>query len=151
MNDFEVMAEQNVNEGDKICFLISLNQVGESAKKNNGTTKNFQLKLLKSGEELASDFRAPQKIYEIIQSKWDVESAELRVPIFHANKKLPTGSRFKYELWVDYWKMGTSNQKLYLKQAIKNISDDYVTLNLENLVPGSAYQVKFSIVLFEGM
>ena len=100
MNDFEVMAEQNVDQGNKICFLISLNEFG-SAKND----KNFQLKLLKSGKELKTNFRAPQKINSIKQTKWDVDSAELIVPISHANSNLPTEATFKYELWVDYWTM----------------------------------------------
>ena len=102
MNDFEVMAEQNVDQGDKICFLISLNQIGKSM-----TGKNFQLKLLKSGKALKFDFRAPQKINSIKQTKSDVDSTELIVPISHANEdgNLPTGAGFKYELWVDYWTM----------------------------------------------
>ena len=108
MNDFEVMAEQNKDQGNKICFLISLNSIEST------TDKNFQLKLLKSGEELKSDFRAPQKIKSMVQTKWGVDFAELSVPISHANKNLPTTGNFKYELWVDYWAM--SNKVSFLSK-----------------------------------
>ena len=42
-------------------------------------------------------------------------------------------------------------KKLHAKQPIDDISKSDLILNLENLVPGSAYQVQFSVVLFEGM
>ena len=113
MNDFEVMAQQNVDQGDKICFLISLDQIRKSDRE---TTKNFQLKLLKNGVELKSDFRAPQKINSIRQNKYDVDSTELSVPISQANEdgSLPTDKRFKYELWVDYWSMSDEVSSLIL-------------------------------------
>ena len=58
MYDFITMAQQNEQGNEaNICFLISLNRYGES-------DKSFQLKLLKSGETLKEDFRAPQKIWD---------------------------------------------------------------------------------------
>ena len=108
MNDFEVMAEQNKDQGNKICFLISLNSIEST------TDKNFQLKLLKSGEELKADFRAPQKINSMKQTKKGVDFAELSVPISHANIQQATTGTFKYELWVDYWAM--SNKVSFLSK-----------------------------------
>ena len=104
MKDFEEMAKQNEDQGDEICFLIQLSQT--HALEELATKQNFTLKLLKSGELLQDEFRAPQKIYKIVQNKKFVDYAELEVPISHANKhNLPVGDRFNYELWVDYWTM----------------------------------------------
>ena len=94
MNDFIQMAQQNEKKDTNICFLISLNKLGES-------NKPFQLKLLKSGELLKEDFRAPQKIWNMKTIDNGVDFVQMQV---HFDKTgLPTDEKFKYELWTTYY------------------------------------------------
>ena len=55
-----------------ICFLISLNEYGESA-------DAFKLKLLKGGTIIADGFEAPQTIWKAEESSRGYENVELTV------------------------------------------------------------------------
>ena len=71
--DFIQLAKKNEDAGSaSICFLISLNQIGESQ-------KAFQLKLLKSGTTIVEGFRAPQKIRKMDEIEIGVDHVQLRV------------------------------------------------------------------------
>ena len=96
MNDFIQMAQQNEKKDTNICFLISLNKLGESK-------KPFQLKLLKSGTLLMQDFRAPQKIWDMKTIDNGVDYVEMQVHFDTTG--LPTDGKFKYELWTTYYRL----------------------------------------------
>ena len=108
LSDFIELAKQN-DKGGRVCFLISLNKYGESG-------IPFQLRLLKRGKELKTNFRAPQKIWKMDFNTDDigVDTAEMTVyfdkeglPVNKHEKsgnKKPT-SEFKYELWATYFKL----------------------------------------------
>ena len=95
MYDFISLATKNAEEGTaSICFLISLNEYDETA------TTLFQLKLLKDGSTISSEFEAPQTIYKMEEVERGYETAELR--LFHQEaSELQLDSSY-YNLEVTY-------------------------------------------------
>ena len=73
LHDFLALAKKNEIEGSaSICFLISLNEIGESNKK-------FQLKLLKNGITIIEGFKAPRKIWKMEEIERGIDYVDLRV------------------------------------------------------------------------
>ena len=73
LHDFVALAKKNEIEGSaSLCFLISLNEIGES-------NKAFQLKLLKNGVTIIEGFKAPQKIWKMEEIERGVDYVDLRV------------------------------------------------------------------------
>ena len=95
MYDFISLATKNAEEGTaSICFLISLNEYNETA------TTLFQLKLLKDGLTISSEFEAPQTIYKMEEVERGYDTAELR--LFHQEaSELQLDSSY-YNLEVTY-------------------------------------------------
>ena len=97
LKDFIQLAEDNTNSNNDICFLISLNRFGESQ-------HPFQLNLLKDGQTIVSNFKAPQKVQNMDQVKRDFDRVELKVHHGKVSKlELASG---KYELKAKYWHIG---------------------------------------------
>ena len=97
LKDFIQLAEDNTNSNNDICFLISLNRFGESQ-------HPFQLNLLKDGQTIVSNFKAPQKVQNMYQTKRDFDRVELEVHHGKVSKlELASG---KYELKAKYWHIG---------------------------------------------
>ena len=77
MADFIGLSNKNAEDGSaSICFLISLTVFDSSE-------DTFQLKLLKSGETIATGYEAPQVIYDMDVVERGYNSAELTV--YHEN------------------------------------------------------------------
>ena len=95
MYDFISLTTKNAEEGTaSICFLISLNEYDETA------TTSFQLKLLKDGSIISSEFEAPQTIYKMEEVERGYDTAELR--LFHQEaSELQLDSSY-YNLEVTY-------------------------------------------------
>ena len=94
MTDFIELAEQNA-EGSSasICFLISLNEYGESA-------DAFQLKLLKGGTVIVDGFNAPPTIWQVDEADRGYDTAELTLYHDEASEILLDSSY--YELVAIY-------------------------------------------------
>ena len=97
LQDFIQLAKDNTDNNNDICFLISLNRFGES--------KNpFQLNLLKDGQTIVSNFKAPQKVQNMDRVKSEFDRVELEVHYGKISKlELASG---KYELNAKYWHIG---------------------------------------------
>ena len=97
MDDFIQLAIKNQDEGSaSICFLISLNQIGDSGSDG----KAFQLKLLKNGKSIVDDFHAPKKIWNMDETKRGTDYVELRVH-HETDNDLQLGSSY-FELKATY-------------------------------------------------
>ena len=93
MDDFIELAAKNADSGSaSICFLITLNEYGESA-------DAFQLKLLKGGETIIDGFEAPAKIWKMEEVARGVDSVDLL--LYHNVNDLVLSSSY-FELVVDY-------------------------------------------------
>ena len=95
LQNFIQLAEDNTNTNNDICFLISLNRFGESQ-------HPFQLNLLKDGQTIVSNFKAPQKVQNMDQVKRDFDRVELKVD----HGKVSKLELAKYELKAKYWHIG---------------------------------------------
>ena len=96
LDDFIELAVQNAASGSaSICFLISLNEYGES-----GTNTSFQLKLLKGGSTIAEEFLAPQTIWNVEEASRGYNTVDLT--IYHDEaSELQLDSSY-YELYSLY-------------------------------------------------
>ena len=96
LDDFIELAVQNAASGSaSICFLISLNEYGES-----GTDTSFQLKLLKGGSTIAEEFLAPQTIWNVEETSRGYDTVDLT--IYHDEaSELQLDSSY-YELYSLY-------------------------------------------------
>ena len=93
MYDFIELSNKNAEEGSaSICFLISLNEYGESA-------NAFQLKLLKGGSTIIEGFQAPEKIWKIEEIERGVDFTDLR--LYHNANNLTLDSSY-FELEITY-------------------------------------------------
>ena len=109
MYDFIELSNKNAEEGSaSICFLISLNEYGESA-------NAFQLKLLKGGSTIIEGFQAPEKIWKIEEIERGVDFTDLR--LYHNANNLTLDSSY-FELEITY-------------EAISsNVSTKLISINL---------------------
>ena len=113
LQDFIQLAEDNTNSNNDICFLISLNRFGESQ-------HPFQLNLLKDGQTIISNFKAPQKVQKMDQVKSDFDRVELEVHHGTVSKlELASG---KYELKAKYWHIGNQVCIIPILFHSKNVS-----------------------------
>ena len=99
MHDFIALAQRNIaTKSASICFLVSLNQIEESA-------NPFQLSLLKDGKTLVENFQAPEKIETETMKVIDscVDKVELKI-LYEANKVLELSS-LHYKLKATYVKI----------------------------------------------
>ena len=73
MHDFTELAKSNVHSNmASICFLISLNHYGENE-------EPFRLKLLKGGQTIVENFRAPKEVMEMEVIGKAVNQVELSI------------------------------------------------------------------------
>ena len=98
MNDFIKLNENNKESSASICFMVSVHRKGHSG-------KEFQLSLLKEGNMIVEDFRAPQVIWKMEHVEKGVNEATLKI---HHNKdnKLGLASSY-YQLSASYESIGT--------------------------------------------
>ena len=99
MQDFIALAQRNnATKSASICFLVSLNQIGESP-----SNKSFQLSLLKDGKTIVENFQAPEKIGSMKVNDSGVDNVELMI-YYEENKALELSS-LHYELKATYVKI----------------------------------------------
>ena len=72
MNDFIKLTKRNEDSSASICFMISLEKIGQSQKK-------FQLKLLKEGNTIIEDFQAPQVVWKMDHIEKGVNTAKIEI------------------------------------------------------------------------
>ena len=72
MNDFIKLTKRNEDSSASICFMISLEKIGQSQKK-------FQLKLLKEGNTIIEDFQAPQVVWKMDHIEKGVNTAKIQI------------------------------------------------------------------------
>ena len=107
MADFIGLSNKNAEDGSaSICFLISLTVFDSSE-------DIFQLKLLKSGETIATGYEAPQVIYDMDVVERGYNTAELTV--YHENAT---------ELQLDsaYYVLKATYEKIYENVSIAIVS-----------------------------
>ena len=93
MDDFIELAVKNAETGSaSICFLISLNEYGES-------DDAFQLKLLKGGTIIVDGFEAPEKIWKVEEVERDVNSVQLK--LYHNQNDISLSSSY-FQLVANY-------------------------------------------------
>ena len=113
LNDFIKLAVKNFEDSSaSICFLISLNEYGDS-------TDSFQLKLLKGGETMIDDFEAPPKIWKLEQVSRGYETADLTIYHDIASDLLIT-SAF-YELAAIYEYINEDVSQYYKCKMLKTL------------------------------
>ena len=72
MNNFIKLTKKNEDSSASICFMISLEKIGQSEKK-------FQLKLLKEGNTIIEDFQAPQVVWKMDHIEKGVNTAKIQI------------------------------------------------------------------------
>ena len=92
--DFIELAKKNEEAHLSICFLVSLSQI------NPDTDNDFRLKLLKNGNTIIDDFKAPPKVYKMEPIKVGVNDAE--VMIHHGTVAALQMESAYYELKATY-------------------------------------------------
>ena len=96
LNDFLELAVKNFEDSSaSICFLISLNEYGDS-------TDSFQLKLLKGGETMIDDFEAPPKVWKLEQVSRGYETAVLTIYHDIASDLLITSASYELAAIYEY-------------------------------------------------
>lgn len=97
MHDFIALAQTNIaTQSASICFLVSLNQIGESE-------QSFQLSLLKEGKTLVENFQAPEKIRSMVVVDRNVDQVGLQID-YKENDALESSS-LHYDLKATYEKI----------------------------------------------
>ena len=97
MHDFIALAQSNIEtKSASICFLVSLNQIGESE-------NSFQLSLLKEGKTIVENFQAPEKIGSMRVVDANVNQVGLQID-YEENSALESSS-LHYDLKATYAKI----------------------------------------------
>ena len=99
LQDFIDLANKNEEDDSaSICFLISLNEIGESE-------NSFQLKLLKAGVTIVEGFQAPETIWKMEEVHSDLDWIELKV--YHGEGAAIELDSSYYELQATYESVDT--------------------------------------------
>ena len=101
LNDFITLANHAKMDGISMCFLMSLNRVGESVEFS-------QLSILKHGEIIIKDFQAPSAIWKIDEEFKGVNDMKLKIYYDEKNTSTYVHKNIKHQLTQTIEKLSTT-------------------------------------------